>query len=49
MMLIDRADGDDHEKARKLLGEATDTYMSIGMPRHIEMTRALLDKIPPRS
>ena len=49
MMLIDRAAGDDHEKARKLLGEAADTYRSIGMPRHIEMTRALLDKIPPRS
>jgi tetratricopeptide (TPR) repeat protein len=39
MMLIDRAAGDDHEKAGKLLGEATDTYRSIGMPRHIEMTR----------
>jgi tetratricopeptide (TPR) repeat protein len=49
MMLIDRAAGDDYEKARKLLGEATDTYGSIGMRRHIEMTRALLDKIPPRS
>jgi tetratricopeptide (TPR) repeat protein len=49
MMLIDRAAGDDREKARKLLGEATDTYRSIGMPRHIEMTRALLDKITPRS
>ena len=44
MMLIDRAAGDDHEKARKLLGEATDTYRSIGMPRHIEMTQALLGR-----
>ena len=48
-MLIDRAAADDHEKARKLLDEATNTYRSIGMPRHIEMTRTLLDKIPPRS
>src|SRR5258708_11366019 len=49
MMLIDRAAGDDRGKARKLMGEATDIYRSIGMPRHISMTRALLDKIAPRS
>ena len=30
-------------QARKLLGEALETYMRIGMPRHIEMTRTLID------
>jgi len=43
MMLIDRAATGDREKARKLLGEAWETYTRIGMPRHIEMTRTLLD------
>jgi tetratricopeptide (TPR) repeat protein len=43
MMLMDRAARGDREKARKLLGEARKTYSGIGMPRHIEMARMLLD------
>jgi tetratricopeptide (TPR) repeat protein len=42
MMLKDRAGRGDREKARKLLSEALETYTHIGMPRHIEMTQALL-------
>ena len=42
MMLIDRAASGDREKAQTLLREALETYTQIGMPRHIEMTRALL-------
>jgi tetratricopeptide (TPR) repeat protein len=44
MMLIDRAASGDREKARTLLGEALASYTQIGMPRHIEMTRALLSQ-----
>ncbi len=44
MMLIDRAAPGDREKAQTLLSEALDTYTRIGMPRHIEMTGALLDQ-----
>ena len=43
MMLIDRAAPCDRDKARKLLGEALETYTRIGMPRHVEMVGALLD------
>ena len=42
MVLRDRAAKGDREKARTLLGEALETYKRIGMPRHIEMTQALL-------
>jgi hypothetical protein len=42
MMLRDRADAGDREKAQTLLSEALETYAHIGMPRHIEMTQALL-------
>jgi tetratricopeptide (TPR) repeat protein len=42
MMLLDRAARGDRERARSLLGEALETYTRIGMPRHIQMTRALL-------
>jgi hypothetical protein len=44
MMLMDRAAQGDREKAQTLLSEALDTYTRIGMPRHIEMTGALLDQ-----
>ena len=44
MMLIDRAAPGDREKAHTLLGEALESYTRIGMPRHIEMTQALLDR-----
>jgi tetratricopeptide (TPR) repeat protein len=43
MMLLDRAARGDREKAQTLVREALETYTSIGMPRHIEMTQALLD------
>jgi hypothetical protein len=33
----------DREKAYMLLGEALETYTHIGMPRHVELTQALLD------
>ncbi|HKN00256.1 MAG TPA: AAA family ATPase [Candidatus Binataceae bacterium] len=42
MMLIDRAAPGDREKAQTLLREALESYTQIGMPRHIEMTQALL-------
>jgi hypothetical protein len=42
MTLLDRAAPGDREKAQALLGEALLTYTRIGMPRHIEMTQALL-------
>jgi len=41
MVLRDRAARGDREKAQTLLGEALETYLHIGMPRHIEMTQAL--------
>jgi hypothetical protein len=43
MMLIDRAAPRDRKKAQTLLREALESYTHIGMPRHIEMTRALLN------
>jgi eukaryotic-like serine/threonine-protein kinase len=45
MMLIDRTASGDREEARTLLGEALESYAQIGMPRHIEMTQALLGRI----
>jgi hypothetical protein len=42
MMLMDRAARGDRAKARQLLGEALESYTSIGMPRHIEIARNLL-------
>jgi hypothetical protein len=47
MMLLDRAASGDREKARTLLNEAMESYTQIGMPRHIEMTRILLDTLSP--
>jgi len=41
MMLRDRANPGDREKAQTLLSEALETYTRIGMPRHIEMIQAL--------
>ena len=48
MMLMNRAANGDREKARTLLGEAMESYTRIGMPRHIEMTHALLDQVASR-
>jgi tetratricopeptide (TPR) repeat protein len=42
MMLMDRAGPGDRKQAQSLLGEALESYTRIGMPRHIEMTKALL-------
>jgi len=43
MMLIDRSAPGDREKAQTLLNEALESYERIGMPRHAEMTRTLVD------
>ena len=45
MMLRDRDDPGDRNKAQTLLGEALETYRHIGMPRHIEMTQTLLGQL----
>jgi hypothetical protein len=42
MMLLDRAAPGDREKAYLLLREALDTYTLVGMPRHLQLTQALL-------
>ena len=42
MMLMDRTAPGDREKAQTRLNEALESYKSIGMPRHVEMTQALL-------
>jgi tetratricopeptide (TPR) repeat protein len=44
MTLMDRAASADREKAGTLLSEALETYTHIGMPRHIDMIRALLER-----
>jgi tetratricopeptide (TPR) repeat protein len=43
MMVLGRAAKGDREKARTLLHEALESYTQIGMPRHVEMSQALLD------
>jgi hypothetical protein len=48
MMLIDRAAPGDLEKAQTLLSEALESYQRIGMPRHVEMTQALLARAADR-
>jgi tetratricopeptide (TPR) repeat protein len=45
MMLRDRARPGDREKAQTLLSQALETYTRIGMPRHIEMTQALAERL----
>jgi tetratricopeptide (TPR) repeat protein len=45
MMLMDRAAPGDREMARTSLSEALETYTRIGMPRHIDMTQALVDQL----
>jgi tetratricopeptide (TPR) repeat protein len=42
MMLLDRVAPADQDRARIMLSEALQSYTAIGMPRHIEKTRALL-------
>jgi tetratricopeptide (TPR) repeat protein/uncharacterized membrane protein len=48
MMLVDRAAPGDREKAQTLLRQALESYTQIGMPRHIEITRTLLDRAADR-
>ena len=48
MMLLDRAAPGDREKAQTLLRGALESYTQIGMPRHIEMTWALLERAASR-
>jgi eukaryotic-like serine/threonine-protein kinase len=42
MMLLDRTAPGDRNRAQTLLNQALETYTQIGMPRHIEMARALI-------
>ena len=44
MMRLDRGASGDRDTAQMLLREALRTYTQIGMPRHIEMARALVDR-----
>jgi tetratricopeptide (TPR) repeat protein len=44
-MLIDRNAPGDRDKARELLTEAIAMYRRIGMPKHVEMTEALLGEL----
>ena len=41
-MLLDRNTAGDRDRARSLLEQAVPVYRRIGMPRHEELTRALL-------
>ena len=45
MMLRDRGNRGDREKARTLISEALATYTHIGMPRHIEMIKTLAEDL----
>ena len=40
-MLIDRNTPGDRDKARMLIGEATEMYQMIGMPKHLEMVEKM--------
>ena len=46
-MLLDRDAPGDRDTARTLLGEATEMYQTIGMPKHVELTERMLSA--PRS
>ena len=41
-MLLTRGEEGDRERARTLLGEARALYKDMGMPAHVEMSKALL-------
>ena len=41
-MLLDRGRGNDRERATELLQEALTSYRELGMPKHVEMTEALI-------
>ena len=40
-MLLNRHEPGDQDRARTLLGEASEIYRAIGMPKHIEMTEKM--------
>jgi hypothetical protein len=40
-MLLDRANADDHERARTMLVDALNEYRQLGMPVHTSATEAL--------
>ena len=40
-MLLERNAAGDHDKARALLGEASEMYRTIGMPKHLEMAEKM--------
>jgi hypothetical protein len=44
MTQLDRAAPSDRKRARTLLDKALETYTQIGMPRHIEITRTLMQR-----
>jgi tetratricopeptide (TPR) repeat protein len=44
-MLLDRNAPGDREKARQLLTEAIEMYRRLGMPKHVEMTEAILGNV----
>ena len=40
---MDRDTGGDREKAQTLLGEAIEMYGAIGMPKHLEMVKEMVE------
>ena len=40
-MLLERNAVGDRDKAQTLLGEATEMYRTIGMPKHLEMAKEM--------
>ena len=44
MILNDRVAPGDRERAQTLLREAVESYTQIGMPRHVTMTQALIER-----
>jgi hypothetical protein len=44
-LLVRGAPGD-RNHARRLVTEALETYTSIGMARHSEITKALIERVP---
>ena len=44
-MLLDRTAPGDRDKARTMLGEAVEMYQQIGMPKHLEIAREMLEGV----
>jgi tetratricopeptide (TPR) repeat protein len=47
VMMLERGESGDVARAREMLTAALDTYQRIGMPRHCDLTRALLARTNP--